>query len=121
VIPNKVKIHGQIYRIIQEEDNKMLNEIEKRNVAEKRDKSYPLGCCSESTNTIYLRYKHEILGRPMPKERIMSVLWHEIIHAMLCESGTEKISWLDEESVSIISRGIYQILKENKGIREMMA
>jgi hypothetical protein len=90
-----VKIYGHLYTIRRDKDSELEDNAEQ-------------GMTNLRTKEIYLSSRKD-----MPESAIENILLHEIVHAMLYESGTEKIDYDDEEVTKILANGLYQVLKDN--------
>jgi hypothetical protein len=100
MIPQTVKIYGHYYKIRRDRDAE-LEDNAKQAMTNLR------------TKEIYLTSRKD-----MPESAFMNILLHEIIHAMIYESGTEEIEYDNEEITKTLANGLYQVLVDNKKLRE---
>jgi hypothetical protein len=97
-IPSKVKVGGFTYKVI-------------KNYKFKEDSTL----CGQTDNSLLeVRISYiDISGEKRKEEKIEEIFLHEILHLVNQIYNANK---LDEETVTRLTMGLYQVLKDNRGI-----
>lgn len=99
MLPKKIKIAGVNYKID-------LKELTPLSELERNDCHFQMGWCIEATTTIEV-------NNAMSKQKIKQTLIHEMVHALMHESGLDCELGNEEEVTNRLSLVLYQTLKDN--------
>jgi len=99
-IPKKLKVGGLTYKVTQNYKFKETSEYS--------------GLAIHGLLEIQLAGTHHG-GQKCPKDRVEECFIHELIHVIDCVYNN---SGLQEKQVSRLSQGLYQVLKDNKFLRD---
>lgn len=99
MLPKKIKIAGVSYKI-EEKELSPLSELERE------DSFFQMGWCIKPTSTIQV-------NSVMSKQKIHQTLIHEMVHALMQESGLDSNLENEEDIVNRLGLVLYQTLKDN--------
>jgi Zn-dependent peptidase ImmA (M78 family) len=99
MLPKKIKVAGVNYKI-EEKELSPLSEIDKENG------EFQMGWCIKPTTTIQI-------NSVMSKDKIKQTFVHELVHALMQESGLDSNLENEEDITNRLGLVLYQTLKDN--------
>jgi len=99
MLPKKVKVAGVVYKI-EEKELSPLSEMDKE------EGFFQMGWCIKPTTTIQV-------NSVMSKDKIKQTFVHEMVHALMQESGLDSNLENEEDITNRLGLVLYQTLKDN--------
>lgn len=99
MLPKKVKVAGVVYKI-EEKELSPLSEMDKD------EGFFQMGWCIKPTTTIQV-------NSVMSKDKIKQTFVHEMVHALMQESGLDSNLENEEDITNRLGLVLYQTLKDN--------